>query len=87
MFAKNEDVAVPRDRDRAGFGRKRPWFVRRRIVAGQYLIDLGRAETRNLDWRLFDDERIAITGLSSSFRPRTANRCPSWNRCFVMKGR
>ena len=60
MFAKNEDVAFPCDRDSAGFGRKRPWFVRRRIVAKQYLIDLGRAETGNLDLRLFDDELLEL---------------------------
>ena len=60
MFAKTKDVTFPCNRDGAGRGRKRPFFVRRRIVAKQNLINLGSAETRNLDRRLFDNELLKL---------------------------
>ena len=60
MLAKKKDVAFPGDRDSSWRGRKRPLFVRRRIVAKQDLIDFGRAETGNLDRRLFDNELLEL---------------------------
>ena len=60
MLAKKKDVAFLGDRDSSWRGRKRPLFVRRRIVAKQDLIDLGRAETGNLDRRLFDNELLEL---------------------------
>jgi hypothetical protein len=60
MLAKKKDVAFLGDRDSSRRGRKRPLFVRRRIVAKQDLIDFGRAETGNLDRRLFDNELLEL---------------------------
>ena len=60
MLAKKKGVAFPGDRDSSWRGRKRPLFVRRRIVTKQDLVDLGRAETGNLDRRLFDNELLEL---------------------------
>ena len=60
MLAKKKDIAFLGDRNSSWRGRKRPLFVRRRIVAKQDLIDFGRAETGNLDRRLFDVRRVDI---------------------------
>ena len=60
MVAETEDVASARDCDSARRRRKGALFVRRRIIAEEDLIDLGRAEAGNLDRRLIDDELLEL---------------------------